>query len=107
MRRVEHGVQAKTTKKVVLRLECTVCKYKMQLALKRCKQCVSSLFIECLLYSRACSFELGGEKKTKGAALTFVRVLSSYCPFIYLTVYMTVSLESVFYMSMLCILVPL
>ncbi|KXN85551.1 60S ribosomal protein L44 [Leucoagaricus sp. SymC.cos] len=47
--------KAKTTKKVVLRLECTVCKYKMQLALKRCKH-----------------FELGGEKKTKGAALTFV-----------------------------------
>jgi ribosomal protein L44E len=33
-------IQAKTTKKVVLRLECTVCKYKMQLSLKRCKQCV-------------------------------------------------------------------
>ncbi|KAI0634819.1 zinc-binding ribosomal protein [Trametes polyzona] len=48
--------KAKTTKKVVLRLECTVCKYKMQLALKRCKH-----------------FELGGEKKTKGAALQFVR----------------------------------
>ena len=32
--------KAKTTKKVVLRLECTVCKHKMQLALKRCKQCV-------------------------------------------------------------------
>lgn len=32
--------KAKTTKKVVLRLECTVCKYKMQMALKRCKQCV-------------------------------------------------------------------
>ncbi|KAK7684988.1 40s ribosomal protein L44e [Cerrena zonata] len=46
--------KAKTTKKVVLRLECTVCKYKMQLSLKRCKH-----------------FELGGEKKTKGAALTF------------------------------------
>ncbi|KAL7284014.1 hypothetical protein ACG7TL_001287 [Trametes sanguinea] len=46
--------KAKTTKKVVLRLECTVCKYKMQLALKRCKH-----------------FELGGEKKTKGAALQF------------------------------------
>ncbi|PKI83097.1 Rpl44p [Malassezia vespertilionis] len=39
--------KAKTTKKVVLRLECTVCKYRMQLALKRCKQ------------------------KTKGAALVF------------------------------------
>ncbi|KAL0069674.1 Gypsy retrotransposon integrase-like protein 1 [Marasmius tenuissimus] len=48
--------KAKTTKKVVLRLECTVCKYKMQLSLKRCKH-----------------FELGGEKKTKGAALTFKR----------------------------------
>ncbi|KDQ13728.1 hypothetical protein BOTBODRAFT_366584 [Botryobasidium botryosum FD-172 SS1] len=46
--------KAKTTKKIVLRLECTVCKYKMQLALKRCKH-----------------FELGGEKKTKGAALQF------------------------------------
>ncbi|KAJ3482804.1 hypothetical protein NLI96_g6742 [Meripilus lineatus] len=46
--------KAKTTKKVVLRLECTSCKYKMQLALKRCKH-----------------FELGGEKKTKGAALQF------------------------------------
>jgi len=46
--------KAKTTKKVVLRLECNVCKYKMQLALKRCKH-----------------FELGGDKKTKGAALVF------------------------------------
>ncbi|CAG8703383.1 17570_t:CDS:2, partial [Acaulospora colombiana] len=51
--------KAKTTKKVVLRLECTVCKYKMQLPLKRCKH-----------------FELGGDKKTKGAALTFVCVTS-------------------------------
>ena len=33
--------KAKTTKKVVLRLECTVCKYKMQLAIKRCKQYVT------------------------------------------------------------------
>ncbi|KAI9294687.1 hypothetical protein K502DRAFT_248462 [Neoconidiobolus thromboides FSU 785] len=46
--------KAKTTKKVVLRLECTVCKYKAQLPLKRCKH-----------------FELGGDKKTKGAALVF------------------------------------
>jgi hypothetical protein len=29
--------KAKTTKKIVLRLECTQCKYKAQLALKRCK----------------------------------------------------------------------
>lgn len=41
--------KAKTTKKVVLRLECQECKYKFQLALKRCKH-----------------FELGGEKKKKG-----------------------------------------
>ncbi|THC92362.1 hypothetical protein EYZ11_008178 [Aspergillus tanneri] len=46
--------KAKTTKKIVLRLECTVCKAKKQLALKRCKH-----------------FELGGDKKTKGAALVF------------------------------------
>ncbi|KAH7102620.1 zinc-binding ribosomal protein [Auriculariales sp. MPI-PUGE-AT-0066] len=55
--------KAKTTKKVVLRLECTVCKYKMQLALKRCKH-----------------FELGGEKKTKGAALQFVLIVSRFGP---------------------------
>jgi large subunit ribosomal protein L44e len=46
--------KAKTTKKVVLRLECTQCKTKAQLSLKRCKH-----------------FELGGDKKTKGAALVF------------------------------------
>lgn len=37
--------KAKTTKKVVLRLECVSCKYKMQISLKRCKH-----------------FELGGGK---------------------------------------------
>ena len=42
------------TKKVVLRLECTACKYRSHMALKRCKH-----------------FELGGDKKTKGAALVF------------------------------------
>ncbi|KAA8909242.1 hypothetical protein TRICI_004554 [Trichomonascus ciferrii] len=46
--------KAKTTKKVVLRLECTKCKTKLQLALKRCKH-----------------FELGGDKKQKGQALQF------------------------------------
>ncbi|KAK5071107.1 40s ribosomal protein L44e [Knufia obscura] len=46
--------KAKTTKKVVLRLECVSCKTKSQLSLKRCKH-----------------FELGGDKKTKGAALVF------------------------------------
>ena len=49
--------KAKTTKKVVLRLECTVCKYKMQLSLKRCKQCVFlyTLFELCLLILYAAS----------------------------------------------------
>ncbi|ODV90689.1 hypothetical protein CANCADRAFT_2419 [Tortispora caseinolytica NRRL Y-17796] len=46
--------KAKTTKKIVLRLECTSCKYKLQLCLKRCKH-----------------FELGGDKKQKGQALQF------------------------------------
>ncbi|SCV17054.1 related to 60S ribosomal protein L42-B [Nakaseomyces glabratus] len=46
--------KAKTTKKVVLRLECVNCKTKAQLTLKRCKH-----------------FELGGEKKQKGQALQF------------------------------------
>ena len=45
---------SKTTKKVVLRLECVVCKTKAQLSLKRCKH-----------------FELGGDKKQKGQALQF------------------------------------
>ena len=40
--------KAKTTKKIALRLECTVCKYKQQIPIKRCKH-----------------FELGGDKKTK------------------------------------------
>merc|ERR1719422_1089711 len=41
--------KAKTTKKIVLRMECTVCKYRKQLPIKRCKH-----------------FELGGDKKRKG-----------------------------------------
>jgi hypothetical protein len=40
--------QAKTTKKIVLRMECTECKYRKQIPLKRCKH-----------------FELGGDKKRK------------------------------------------
>ena len=50
--------KAKTTKKIVLRLECTVCKYKQQLALKRCKH-----------------FELGGEKSTCRGAVVLVVVV--------------------------------
>ena len=30
-------MQAKTTKKITIRLECKDCKYKLQLPLKRCK----------------------------------------------------------------------
>jgi len=40
--------QAKTTKKIVLRMECTECKFRKQIPLKRCKH-----------------FELGGDKKRK------------------------------------------
>merc|ERR1712126_376324 len=46
--------KAKTTKKIVLRLECTDCKRKDQVTIKRCKH-----------------FELGGEKKKKGQMLQF------------------------------------
>ncbi|GMK56919.1 hypothetical protein CspeluHIS016_0307590 [Cutaneotrichosporon spelunceum] len=46
--------KAKTTKKVVLRLECTSCKTKHQVSLKRCKH-----------------FELGGDKKQRGQAINF------------------------------------
>jgi large subunit ribosomal protein L44e len=45
---------APQTKKVVLRLECTSCKVKHQITLKRCKH-----------------FELGGDKKQRGAAISF------------------------------------
>merc|ERR1719154_1056440 len=41
--------KAKTTKKLVLKIECTKCKWKNQIAIKRTKH-----------------FELGGEKKRKG-----------------------------------------
>ena len=40
--------KAKTTKKIVLRMECSSCKKKKQVPLKRCKH-----------------FELGGDKKRK------------------------------------------
>ena len=40
--------KAKTTRKIVLRMECTECKYRKQLPIKRCKH-----------------FELGGDKKRK------------------------------------------
>jgi hypothetical protein len=45
----------------------------MQLSLKRCKQYVPYLFTAGINLMRFfSSFELGGEKKTKGAALQFV-----------------------------------
>lgn len=49
----------------------------MQLSLKRCKQCAAVLFSSDPFHDAfLSSFELGGEKKTKGAALTFVSHLS-------------------------------
>merc|ERR1712071_220702 len=46
--------KAKTTKKIVLRMECTECKVRKQIPLKRCKH-----------------FELGGDKKRKGQMIQF------------------------------------
>merc|ERR1712020_298720 len=46
--------KAKTTKKIVLRVECTECKSRKQLPIKRCKH-----------------FELGGDKKRKGQMIQF------------------------------------
>ena len=48
------GFQAKTTKKIVLRMECTECKRRIQVPLKRAKH-----------------FELGGDKKRKGQMIQF------------------------------------
>merc|ERR1712116_75598 len=46
--------KAKTTKKIVLRMECSECKFRKQVPLKRCKH-----------------FELGGDKKRKGQMIQF------------------------------------
>ncbi|KAI0877083.1 L41 ribosomal protein [Hypoxylon argillaceum] len=66
--------KAKTTKKVVLRLECNGCKAKKQLPLKRCKHFELGYDAEpprthemMETNTLACS----GDKKTKGAALVF------------------------------------
>merc|ERR1712008_323159 len=46
--------KAKTTKKIVLKMECNKCRIKSQVPLKRCKH-----------------FELGGDKKRKGQMIQF------------------------------------
>ncbi|KAI1731640.1 ribosomal protein l44 domain-containing protein [Ditylenchus destructor] len=46
--------KAKTTKKIVLRMECADCKHRIQKAIKRCKH-----------------FELGGQKKSRGQVIQF------------------------------------
>ncbi|MPC15996.1 60S ribosomal protein L44 [Portunus trituberculatus] len=46
--------KAKTTKKIVLKMECNKCRIKTQIPLKRCKH-----------------FELGGDKKRKGMMIQF------------------------------------
>jgi large subunit ribosomal protein L44e len=64
--------RAKTTKKVVLRLECTQCKTKAQVCLSLLDRVyVQPLTILQLALKRCKHFELGGDKKTKGAALVF------------------------------------
>src|ERR1700709_1015354 len=64
--------KAKTTKKIVLRLECVACKTKAQLALKRCKHFELGYVttIHGLMRSST-DFPNSGDKKTKGAALVF------------------------------------
>jgi large subunit ribosomal protein L44e len=64
--------KAKTTKKVVLRLECTVCKTKAQLALKRCKHFELGYVVYRTGNEEPSLTYFGsGDKKTKGAALVF------------------------------------
>lgn len=64
--------KAKTTKKVVLRLECTACKTKAQLALKRCKHFELGYDSFPLAeFARGANVFGSGDKKTKGAALVF------------------------------------
>merc|ERR1719293_655295 len=46
--------KAKTTRKIALKLECTKCKHKRCIPIKRCKH-----------------FELGGDTKKKGDAVSF------------------------------------
>ncbi|KAH7639704.1 ribosomal protein L36A [Dermatophagoides pteronyssinus] len=46
--------KAKTTKKIVLRMECSECKTRKQIPIKRCKH-----------------FEIGGDKKRKGQMIQF------------------------------------
>ena len=50
--------KAKTTKKIVLRMECSTCKKKKQVPLKRCKH-----------------FELGGDKKRKVSVIIIAKYL--------------------------------
>lgn len=64
--------KAKTTKKVVLRLECTTCKTKAQLSLKRCKHFelgYEAPVPDCI--EQKTDWNYSGDKKTKGAALVF------------------------------------
>ena len=63
--------KAKTTKKVVLRLECTNCKTKAQLALKRCKHFELGYETPSLRKMYLLTLSNSGDKKTKGAALVF------------------------------------
>jgi large subunit ribosomal protein L44e len=65
--------KAKTTKKIVLRLECSVCKQKHQLPIARCKHFELGYVIPLCSYYRAsfANLDYSGDKKTKGAALVF------------------------------------
>lgn len=60
--------KAKTTKKIVLRLECTQCGFKHQQQIKRCKHFGNQpLFLFFFVLILTLCSELGGDKKSRGA----------------------------------------
>ncbi|CAD6334967.1 unnamed protein product [Miscanthus lutarioriparius] len=58
--------KAKTTKKIVLKLQCQSCKHYSQ---HRSRHCLISLGLNMLLNQRCKHFEIGGDKKGKGTSL--------------------------------------
>ena len=68
--------KAKTTKKLVLRIECLECKWKNQVMKYRIKKRIMSKYF-CIFFffqipiKRTKHFELGGEKKRKGQMIQF------------------------------------
>ncbi|CAG9540597.1 unnamed protein product [Cercopithifilaria johnstoni] len=72
--------KAKTTKKIVLRMECTECKHRKQLPIKRCKH-----------------FELGGQKKTRGQRSAY-----GYCFHVNVVIYLKNSKDFIVCLKKTC-----